>query len=71
MKKKAKLKLENIEVESFITTLDDKSLNARIGGTTGGEVTYDIACSDDCSGAKTCPNTFEWDSCAYCTYENC
>jgi hypothetical protein len=44
-KKKAKLKLEDIKVESFMTSLDDVDINRVIGGTTG---------SDD---GDLCPNT--------------
>jgi hypothetical protein len=55
MKKKAKLKLEDIKVESFITALDENAVNKLIGATDDGDACgTPLGCASNQATVCTC-----------------
>jgi hypothetical protein len=73
MKEKAKLKLEDIKVESFITALDENAVNKLIGATDDGDLcgipdTQPATCTCPTLVAASCGGTCDLtgEQCVHC-----
>jgi hypothetical protein len=69
--KNAKLKLEDIKVESFITSLDENAANKMVGGTGGDDTANCQSLKKTWCGDYTCGCPYTWNTCATSPQMNC